>query len=115
MSYIYKAPSYKNIPSVTDKSQYRPDAEAVRSLKFNPAGGDGSVPMYDYPDGKVTKDKEVSQLVVAIRSGRFDKAELAMLQESIIAQAKADNEKAHMDKVAAALDKSLGINSDNAK
>ena len=110
--YVYKPVSFKGILSVTDKSSFRPDNENVRAFKSTMVG-DGSVPSYDYPDGKVTKDNEVSDLIVAIRSGKLDKAEVAQIRDAILNQAESDADKAHTEKVIKAMDEVLGINSDN--
>ena len=110
--YVYKPVSFKGILSVTDKSNFRPDNEAVRSFKTTMTG-DGSVPSYDYPDGKVTKDNEVSDLIVAIRSGKLDKADIQSIRDALVYEAKSDADKAHADKVLKALDESLGINDSN--
>lgn len=106
-------PSYSAYDDVVDKSSFRPDSEQVRALKFNPQGS-GSVPCYDYPDGKIPDDDPVSPTIVALRSGKLDKADVAKIQKSIYDEAKTTKDTEKYKKVSEALDKALGI-SDNSE
>ena len=106
--------SYSEISPVVDLASFRPDAEQVRAFKFNPQGV-GSVPQYDYSDGQIPKDDTVSPAIVALRSGRLDKADAARLQRSIIEDARRMNDKAKADKVEKALNKTLGLDGDSSE
>lgn len=86
--------NYDVIPSVVDDSEFCPDSEMVRSAKFSPSGGDGSTPLYDYPDGKVPDNDKVSSLVLKIRSGKLDKADVEKVKEAIFNAAKKDTDAA---------------------
>ena len=105
---------YSVIPSVVDDSEFRPDSELVRSAKFSPSGGDGSTPLYDYPDGKVPENDKVSSLVLKIRSGKLDKADVEKVKEAIFESAKYDTEKAENAALKQAVKNTLlGIDSNN--
>ena len=79
------------IHKIVDDSEFMPDSELVRSAKFSPSGGDGSIPLYDYQDGKVPKDDHVSGLLLKIRSGKFDRSEIESIKNAIIESAKKDS------------------------
>lgn len=99
---------WDDVHTVADVSSFRPDAEQVRALKFNPQGS-GSTPVYDYPDGKVPEDDPISDTIVALRSGRLDKADVERIREGILKDANSKADKEHADKLAKAVDKALGI------
>ena len=95
---------YSDIPACVDESDYRPDAEQLRSLKIT--GQVSSVsPVYD-SDGDINA---VTDDVVMLRQGKLDKAEVETLRKNIIDSAVADGEKAHANEVSKAIDNTLGI------
>ena len=100
---------FSEIPFSTDVASFRPDSEAVRSLKFNPSGGDASTLEYDFKDGK--DDGKISDVMLTVRSGKLDKAEIQTLTDSL----KDSSEKASKDSLDALrsekVDKVLGIDS----
>lgn len=81
---------YDYIHKVVDDSEFMPDSELVRSAKFAPSGGDGSIPLYDYQDGKVPEDDHVTSLLLKIRSGKLDKSEVESIKNAILESAKKD-------------------------
>ena len=85
---------YDYIHKVVDDSEFQPDSELVRSAKFAPSGGDGSTPLYDYPDGNVPENDKVSKLILQIRTGKLDRADVDRIKEVIIEEAKSDTVKA---------------------
>lgn len=103
-------PSYAETVSATDKSSFRPDAEQVRAMKFNPLG-ESTTPLYDYADGKVPDDDPISDVILAIRSGRLDRADVDQIKKSLLDHAKFDAEASHASEIVKAMDKALGIGS----
>lgn len=73
-----KDPKYDDI---VDKTDFRPDAETVRGASIS------SIPamkgVYDYEDGKVTEDKRPSDIIIALREGRLDKADLPAIESQL--------------------------------
>lgn len=95
---------YSDIPTCVDESDYRPDAEQLRSLKIT--GQVSSVsPVYD-TDGDINS---ITDDVVTLRQGKLDKAEVETLRKNIIDCAVAEGEKAHASQVSKAIDNTLGI------
>lgn len=74
----FKSPEYDDI---VDKTDFRPDAETVRGASIS------SVPamkgVFDYEDGKVTADKTPSDIIMALREGRLDKADLPAIESQL--------------------------------
>lgn len=108
MDYKFKPVSYKNVRDVVDRASFRPDSEMVRSFKFNPQG-ERTTPVYDYPDGQVPNDDTVTPEIVALRSGKLDKADVEYLKNQVLQNAKNDSDAKHAEAVVKALDKALGI------
>lgn len=108
-TFIYQPVSFEGVSSVTDKSTFRPDSEMVRALKFNPAGGMQGNPQYDYADGKVPEKDPVSPEIIALRSGKLDKADAEALKRRILESAKSDMDDEHLQKIKDAMDRVLGI------
>lgn len=98
---------------VVDESNFRPDSEQVRAIKFNPAGGLAGTPMYDYPDGKVPKDDKVTDTIVAIRSGKLDKADVDKLHRDILATGIKTTAELKDAKLRQAVESTLGVDSSN--
>ena len=109
---IYKMPDFSDVSNIVDRSDFRPDSEQVRALKFNPAGSAvTSVPQYDYPDGRVPANDTVTDTLIALRSGKLDKADIQALSDAISKDAKSADDKKHTDALLKAIDKSLGVES----
>ena len=74
----FKNPDYDDI---VDRTDFRPDAETVRGASIS------SVPamkgVYDYEDGEVTDDKRPSDIIMALREGKLDKADLPALESQL--------------------------------
>ena len=100
---------YNEVISVVDASSFRPDSEAVRALKVNPAGASSGNPIYDYSDGKVPEDDPISPAIVALRSGKLDKADIPQVKQQIIDQAKSKAEVDKANKLLDATASALGI------
>ena len=100
---------YSNVPDVVDRASFRPDSEAVRALKYRPSDGSVGNPVYDYVDGKIPKNDPVSNDIVLLRSGRYDKAEIDKVKQKIIDDAKATGDEQLAEAVRAAVLKNLGI------
>lgn len=111
--YFYPVVCISEELSTVDKSSFRPDSEQVRALKFNPQGS-GSTPVYDYPDGKVPQDDPISPEIIALRSGRLDKADVEKVKESIIDKARYDSDNSMVENAKKALTKVLGLDSENS-
>lgn len=98
---------YSEIPTCVDESDYRPDAEQLRSLKIT--GQVSSVsPVYD-TDGDISS---VTDDIVRLRQGKFDKAEVETLRKNLIDSAIVEGEKSHASQVSKAIDSTLGINNE---
>ena len=111
VSCVYRAPSFETVQDTVDRQEFRPDAENVRAMRLTGSGGSGSVPLYDYNDGVVPKDDDVTSVIVAMRSGRLDKADIDNIRRSIIADSKSSSAKSHSDKILKAIDSVLGLDS----
>lgn len=111
--YVYPTVCFSEELSTVDKSSFRPDSEQVRALKFNPQGS-GSTPVYDYPDGKVPKDDPISPEIIALRSGRLDKADVEKVKESIIDKARYESDSSMAESAKKALTKVLGLDAENS-
>lgn len=74
----FKSPEYDDI---VDRSEFRPDAETVRGASVS------SLPamkgIYDYEGGKVTDDKRPSDVIMALREGKLDKADLPAIESQL--------------------------------
>ena len=107
----YMPPVYCKVREIVDLQEFMPDSENVRAFRISgSSGGSGSVPLYDYPDGKIPKNDTVTDLVLKMRSGKLDRADIDNIKRDLINKAKADTFKAHSDKVLSAIDKVLGLN-----
>lgn len=66
---------------IVDRTDFRPDAETVRGATIS------SMPamkgIYDYEDGKVTDDKRPSDIIMALREGKLDKADLPAIESQL--------------------------------
>lgn len=99
---------YSEYPTCVDESDYRPDAEQLRSLKIT--GQVASVsPVYD-TDGDINS---ITDDIVTLRQGKLDKAEVETLRKNIIDSSVLDGKKAHDKAVSDAIDSTLGVNSVN--
>ena len=76
---------------IVDRSSFRPDSEQVRQFHLS---GSGSInqPVYDKPDSLPT------DLEIAIRSGKLDKAEISQLEQAKAAEVEQSITKAKKDK-----------------
>lgn len=74
----FKSPEYDDI---VDKTDFRPDAETVRGASIS------SVPamkgVFDYENGEVTDDKRPSDIIMALREGKLDKADLPAIESRL--------------------------------
>lgn len=107
--------SFAGAVDVVDRSSFRPDSERVRALKVNPASGESSTPKYDYNDGQVPKDDPVSDIIVALRSGRLDKADVDALKRSIREEVQRSADDARIKKVNDKMSEILGLNESSDK
>lgn len=105
-----KGVDYSLIPNSTDVASFQPDSEMVRSLRYSPSSGESTTPLYDYNDGVIPdeKDDPVSDLLVRIRSGKYDKADIDYLRKAVELEAKQDKDKAKSEKIVKAMDRILG-------
>ena len=73
-----KDPSYDDI---VDRTDFRPDAETVRGASIS------SMPamkgIYDYEGGEVTDEKRPSDIIMALREGKLDKADLPAIESQL--------------------------------
>lgn len=101
-------PEYDDI---VDRSNFVQDKETVRNRRLNAGSSGARVGVYD--------DHEPSDIEIALRNGRLDKAEVTQLQIKKQAEALEKNEK--LKKQAkeavkeAAIENALGINGEQAK
>ena len=105
---------YSEVPQIVDLSSFMPDAEQVRSLKFNPAG-ERTTPTYDYSDGVVPKDDTVTPELIALRSGRLDKADIDNIKKSIYKDSKDEMDSKRSEKMLEAVEKQLGLSDSKDK
>ena len=77
----FKSPVYDDI---VDRTDFRPDAETVRGASVS------SLPamkgIFDYEDGEVTAEKTPSDIIMALREGRLDKADLPAIESQLKAE-----------------------------
>lgn len=72
------SPTYDD---VVDKSEFRPDSDVVRSALSS--GTISGVGEYDFKDGKIPQGYEPSQVILDLRNGRLDKADVQKIKESL--------------------------------
>lgn len=112
---------------IVDDSDFRPTAEQIRDNEFRSNGSaiDPDSLQYDYDAGKVIKEK-VSDVVLLLRNGKLDKADVQVLNEALTNKLeKSAQDKKNADVLAseeraaknrtAALDKALGVDQDSNK
>lgn len=91
------APVYDD---VVDKSEFRPDSDVVRSALSS--GSVSTTGEYDFKDGKIPEDYEPSQVILDLRNGRLDKADVQKIKQSldkdIAVEAAKDAERKELDK-----------------
>lgn len=73
-----KSPEYDDI---VDKTDFRPDAETVRGTSISSLPAMRGV--FDYEDGKVTPENTPSDIIMALREGRLDKADLPAIESQL--------------------------------
>lgn len=82
-----KEPQYDDI---VDRTDFRPDAETVRGASIS------SLPamkgLYDYEGGKVTDDKRPSDIIMALREGKLDKADLPAIESQLREEIQHEND-----------------------
>lgn len=82
----FKSPEYDDI---VDRTDFRPDAETVRGSSVS------SIPamkgVYDYEGGKVTDDKRPSDIIMALREGKLDKADLPAIESQLREEIQSEN------------------------
>ena len=73
-----KSPVYDDI---VDKTDFRPDAETVRGASIS------SVPamkgVFDYENGKPDAEHRPSDIIMALREGKLDKADLPRIESQL--------------------------------
>lgn len=74
----FKSPEYDDI---VDKTDFRPDAETVRGTSISSLPAMRGV--FDYEDGKVTPENTPSDIIMALREGRLDKADLPAIESQL--------------------------------
>ena len=74
----FKDPEYDDI---VDKTDFRPDAETVRGATIS------NIPamkgIFDYENGEVTDSKRPSDIIMALREGKLDKADLPAIESQL--------------------------------
>ena len=82
-----KDPVYDDI---VDKTDFRPDAETVRGASLS------SIPamrgVFDYEDGKVSDEKRPSDIIMALREGKLDKADLPAIESQLREEIQNEND-----------------------
>lgn len=113
--FCFPVRDYSSTPQVTDVSEYRPDSESVRALRVTGQLPTSDSLLYDYNDGKVTVDNTPSDLVLTLRSGTLDKADIQTIQSNLSDNAVDEVKASHDAAVSDAVDKALGVSSDSSK
>lgn len=81
--YRFEPMSYENVIKVVDDADFLPDSELVRALRVSGSGASDNL-LYDYDDGVVPENDTVTNEVLALRSGRLDKAEVQTMKDALI-------------------------------
>lgn len=86
----WKSLSSPEYDDIVDKTDFRPDAEVVRGSSIS------SIPamkgLFDYEDGKVTDDKRPSDIIMALREGKLDKADLPAIESQLKQEIQREND-----------------------
>lgn len=82
-----KEPKYDDIVDDTD---FRPDSETVRGATISKLPAMKGV--YDYDDGKFSAEKQPSDIIMALREGKLDKADLPAIESALKEEIKNENE-----------------------
>lgn len=101
-------PKYDDI---VDKSSFVQDKETVRNRRLNASTSNAGIGIYD--------DHEPSDIEIALRNGKLDKAEVTQLQlkkqAEVLEQDKKRKQQAKEAIKEAAIENALGINGEQAK
>lgn len=96
---------------IVDRSSFVQDRETVRNRRLNAGTSDAGIGMYD--------DHEPSDIEIALRNGKLDKAEVTQLQlkkqAEVLEQDKKRKQQAKEAIKEAAIENALGINGEQAK
>lgn len=87
----YSKVAVKVYDDIVDRSQFRPDSEQTRIFQLTGSGSQGN-PSYD--------KEEPSDIAVMIRSGKFDKAEVANIMRNRADEFAKENDNAKKEKMA---------------
>lgn len=87
----YSRVAKKIYDDIVDRSQFRPDSEQTRIFQLTGSGAQGK-PSYD--------SEEPSDIAVMIRSGKFDKAEVANIMRNRADEFAKENDSKKADKKA---------------
>lgn len=91
--------------NIVDRTHYVTNKETIRQTKITSDTSEGQTPIYD--------DHEPTQLEIALRSGKLDKADVHQLQLKMQEEIKTGNEKAKAEALEKArqdyLDKATGF------
>lgn len=121
----FQYPNIKEWDKIVDDSNFRTTSEIKRDMIASGNVGVGEKGLYDYDsEQKITKENVVSDIELALRNGKLDKADVQKLRElsdksaqEEINQTKeskllSDAEKASKNRTAA-IDKMLEVNQDS--
>ena len=97
----YTPLSQPKYDDIVDKTDFRPDAETVRGSTISKLPAMQGV--YDYEDGKPTADKRPSDIIMALREGKLDKADLPAIESALKEDIKNENDELKAKTDAAAL------------
>lgn len=98
-------PDYDDI---VDRTDFKRGQDKERNMRLaGDTSGSTTQCVYDFPDGKVTDDNQPSDIQLALRSGRLDKADVDTIKRGVDIQAKDEfdeNQKKKLDKQQKAID-----------
>nr|DAH73128.1 MAG TPA: hypothetical protein [Microviridae sp.] len=88
--------AWKSLPppvydDIVDKTDFRPDAETVRGASISSLPAMKGV--YDYEDGEVSDSKRPSDIIMALREGKLDKADLPAIESQLKEEIQNENDK----------------------
>lgn len=67
--------------SIVDRTDFKRGQDKERAMRLTgDTGGSPTTGVYDYPDGNISEDKTPTPLIMALRGGRLDKADVDTIQ-----------------------------------
>lgn len=83
---------------IVDRTDFKRGQDKERAMRLTgDTGGSPTTGVYDFPDGNITEEKTPTPVIMALRGGRLDKADVDAIQR-VQKKAAKDEQKDNLDK-----------------